>query len=64
MLSHVVNTRGSSGQERARHYPPGVRLALLPFGEQALRHFLYLERKSGRHFRAAPGGSLRPFDPW
>jgi hypothetical protein len=28
----------------ARHYPPGVRLALLPFGEAALRHFLFLER--------------------
>jgi Ferritin-like len=31
----------------ARHYPASVRLALLPFGEQALRHFLYLERPEG-----------------
>jgi hypothetical protein len=31
----------------ARHYPPGVHLVLLPFGEQALRHFLYLERPEG-----------------
>jgi CDGSH-type Zn-finger protein/truncated hemoglobin YjbI len=28
----------------ARHYPAGVQLALLPFGEQALRHFMFLER--------------------
>src|SRR5262249_44071754 len=31
----------------ARHYPASVRLALLPFGEQALRHFMYLERPEG-----------------
>ncbi len=31
----------------ANHYPPGVTIALLPFGEQALRHFLYLERPEG-----------------
>jgi hypothetical protein len=31
----------------ARYFPPGVRLALLPFGEQALRHFLFLERPEG-----------------
>ena len=29
------------------HYPAGVALALLPFGEPALRHFLYLERPEG-----------------
>jgi len=28
-------------------YPPGVQLALLPFGERALRHFIYLERPEG-----------------
>jgi Ferritin-like len=31
----------------ARHYPASVRLALLPFGEQSLRHFMYLERPDG-----------------
>jgi hypothetical protein len=31
----------------ARHYPPGVTLALLPFGEDALRHFMFLERPEG-----------------
>jgi hypothetical protein len=39
----------------ARHYPPGVRLALLPFGETALRHFLYLERPEGMDLRDAEG---------
>src|ERR1035441_5082931 len=31
----------------ANHYPAGVQLSLLPFGEQALRHFM-LDRKSTR----------------
>ena len=39
----------------ARHYPAGVRLALLPFGEQALRHFLYLERPEGLDIDDAEG---------
>jgi Ferritin-like len=29
---------------RCQWYPPDVRLALVPFGESALRHFMYLER--------------------
>jgi hypothetical protein len=29
---------------QANHYPAGVQLALLPFGEQALRHSMFLER--------------------
>src|SRR5258705_1168652 len=28
----------------AGHYPAAVQLALLPFGDQALRHFMFLER--------------------
>jgi hypothetical protein len=39
----------------ARHYPPGVRLELLPFGETALRHFLYLERPEGMELQDAEG---------
>jgi len=31
----------------SRWYPPGVQIALLPFGERALRHFMYLERPEG-----------------
>jgi hypothetical protein len=48
----------------ARHYPPGVRLALLPFGEQALRHFLYLERPEGMELDDADGlGALGEASP-
>jgi hypothetical protein len=39
----------------ARHYPDSVRLALLPFSEQALRHFLYLERPEGMDLDDAEG---------
>src|SRR5205807_4358500 len=39
----------------AKHYPAGVRLALLPFGEQALRHFLFLERPEGLDIDDAEG---------
>ena len=31
----------------ASHYPAGVNLTLLPFGESALRHFMFLERPEG-----------------
>jgi len=31
----------------ATHYPAGVHLALLPFSEEALRHFMFLERPEG-----------------
>src|SRR5262249_37599882 len=40
---------------RARYFPPGVRLALVPFGEQALRHFLFLERPEGMALEDAEG---------
>jgi hypothetical protein len=32
---------------RCQWYPPDVRLALVPFGEAAVRHFMYLERPEG-----------------
>jgi hypothetical protein len=32
---------------RCQWYPPDVRLALVPFGEAAVRHFMYLERPDG-----------------
>jgi hypothetical protein len=31
----------------AHHYPAGVNLTLVPFGEPALQHFLFLERPEG-----------------
>src|SRR5215469_2801552 len=39
----------------AAHYPAGVQLALLPFGEQALRHFMFLERPEGMDLADADG---------
>jgi len=38
---------------RAKYYPPGVQLALLPFGQDALQHFLYLERPEGMDLKDA-----------
>ena len=39
----------------ARHYPAGVHLLLLPFGDQTLRHFMYLERPEGMDIEDAAG---------
>ncbi|HEV2376072.1 MAG TPA: ferritin-like domain-containing protein [Streptosporangiaceae bacterium] len=39
----------------ASHYPAGVHLALLPFSEQALRHFMFLERPEGMALHDAEG---------
>ena len=39
----------------ASHYPAGVQLALLPFGEQALQHFMFLERPEGMDLADADG---------
>src|SRR5437764_2440360 len=40
--------------QRSKYYPPGVQLALLPFDEHALQHFLYLERPEGMDLEDAP----------
>ncbi len=39
----------------ADHYPAGVQLALLPFGEEALQHFMFLERPEGMALEDADG---------
>ena len=39
----------------AGHYPAGVQLTLLPFGDQALRHFMFLERPEGMDLHDADG---------
>jgi len=39
----------------SRWYPSGVQIALVPFGERALRHFLYLERPEGMALDDAAG---------
>ena len=38
-----------------RHYPGSIQFALLPFGERALRHFLFLERPEGINLQDAEG---------
>ena len=40
---------------QARGYPPGVQVRLLPFGEAALQHFVYLERPEGMEGADAEG---------
>jgi Ferritin-like len=49
----------------AKYYPPHVQVALLPFGEAALRHFVFLERPEGLEGEDAPeftvhDGEARP----
>src|SRR5215469_4559608 len=39
----------------SRWYPEGVQIALAPFGERALRHFIYLERPEGMALNDAAG---------
>ena len=39
----------------SRWYPEGVQIALVPFGERALRHFMYLERPEGMALGDAEG---------
>jgi hypothetical protein len=39
----------------AHHYPAGVNLTLVPFGEPALRHFMFLERPEGMELAGAEG---------
>ena len=41
--------------QRSGYFPAGVQLDLLPFGEQALRHFLFLERPEGIELDDAAG---------
>ena len=53
---------------QAKGYPPGVQFRLLPFGETALRHFVYVERPEGMDLADAEGfervgPSLLPMDP-
>jgi CDGSH-type Zn-finger protein/truncated hemoglobin YjbI len=39
----------------AHHYPAGVNLTLVPFGERALQHFMFLERPEGMELEGAQG---------
>jgi CDGSH-type Zn-finger protein/truncated hemoglobin YjbI len=39
----------------AHHYPAGVNLMLVPFGEPAVQHFMFLERPEGMALKGAKG---------
>src|SRR3984893_2300748 len=48
----------------SRWYPPDVQIALVPFGERALRHFMFLERPGGKPLQGAQGfGSVGRMQP-
>jgi hypothetical protein len=48
----------------SRWYPPDVQIALVPFGERALRHFMFLERPEGMALEDAEGfGSFGMMQP-
>jgi hypothetical protein len=48
----------------SRWYPPDVQIALVPFGERALRHFMFLERPEGMSLHDAEGfTSVGPMQP-
>lgn len=40
--------------QMARYYPRGINMVLAPFGETALRHFLFLERPEGMDLSDSP----------
>ena len=49
----------------SRWYPEGVQIALVPFGERALRHFIYLERPEGMALDDAAGfAAAQHAQPW
>ncbi len=53
---------------QAKGYPEGVQFRLLPFGEAAMRHFIFLERPEGMEMADAEGfetsgAVLPPMDP-
>jgi hypothetical protein len=62
LVSNLLSALGMSAHlvrpnlpHPARHYPPGVTVALLPFGETAVRHFMFLERPEGMSIEDAEG---------
>jgi hypothetical protein len=54
LASNMLSAIGSSAHfnrpnfpQQSKYFPAGVKVALLPFGKDALLHFLYLERPEG-----------------
>jgi hypothetical protein len=61
LVNNLLNAIGSAPYvsrpdlpHEARGYPPDVQFALLPFGEQALNHFIYFERPEDAADEDAP----------
>jgi len=62
LVANLMSAIGAAPQfgrpnfpQRSGYFPAGIQLDLLPFGEQALRHFLYLERPEGMERQDAAG---------
>jgi hypothetical protein len=62
LVSNVMTSIGAAPTfgrpnfpQRSTYFPESVQLDLLPFGEQALQHFLYLERPEGMERQDAEG---------
>ncbi|HEU5438296.1 MAG TPA: ferritin-like protein [Ktedonobacterales bacterium] len=53
-IGGLPHLRHPNFPQRAKYYPPSVQLALMPFGEHALQHFVYLERPEGLETTDAP----------
>jgi hypothetical protein len=51
--------------QRSNYFPASIQLDLIPFGERALKHFLYLERPEGMEREDAEGfvPSAPPLEP-
>ncbi len=61
LVSNLLSSLGSlpffyrpNFPQRSKYFPSAVQLALLPFGQDALQHFLYLERPEGMDLKDAP----------
>jgi hypothetical protein len=72
LVSNVMTSIGAAANfgrpnfpQWSGYFPAGLQLALLPFGERALQHFLYLERPEGMERQDAAGfvPSAPPRDP-
>jgi hypothetical protein len=53
-IGGLPHLRHPNFPQRAKYYPPSVQLALMPFSEHALRHFVFLERPEGFDDTDAP----------
>src|SRR5690349_11876835 len=62
LVANLMSAIGAAPQfgrpnfpQRSGYFPAGIQLDLLPFGERALRHFLFLERPEGMELQDADG---------